>query len=106
MSVSDKTRPGAPSTMVRMLDLDRILAFITSHARLLDRRRAELAVGAGDADAALAVLAGYRNADGGFGWALEPEVLSEAADWMDRQRALWGRLFDVVDEYLKEERSA
>jgi DNA-binding transcriptional ArsR family regulator len=35
---------------------------------------------------------------------LEPDVLSEAADWMDRQRALWGRLFDVVDEYLKEER--
>ena len=37
---------------------------------------------------------------------LEPDVLSEAADWMDRQRALWGRLFDVVDEYLKEEESA
>jgi DNA-binding transcriptional ArsR family regulator len=36
---------------------------------------------------------------------LEPDVLSEAADWMDRQRALWGRLFDVVDEYLKEEGS-
>jgi DNA-binding transcriptional ArsR family regulator len=36
---------------------------------------------------------------------LEPQVLSEAADWMDRQRALWGRLFDVVDEYLKEEGS-
>ena len=36
---------------------------------------------------------------------LEPDVLSEAADWMDRQRALWGRLFDVVDEYLKEEAS-
>jgi DNA-binding transcriptional ArsR family regulator len=36
---------------------------------------------------------------------LEPEVLSEAADWMDRQRALWGRMFDVVDEYLKEQRS-
>ena len=34
---------------------------------------------------------------------LEPEVLSEAANWMDRQRAMWGRLFDVVDEYLKEE---
>jgi DNA-binding transcriptional ArsR family regulator len=34
---------------------------------------------------------------------LEPDVLSVAADWMDRQRALWGRLFDVVDEYLKEE---
>ena len=36
---------------------------------------------------------------------LETDVLSEAADWMDRQRALWGRLFDVVDEYLKEEES-
>jgi DNA-binding transcriptional ArsR family regulator len=36
---------------------------------------------------------------------LEPDVLSEAADWMDRQRALWGRMFDVVDEYLKEKES-
>jgi hypothetical protein len=36
---------------------------------------------------------------------LQPEVFSEAADWMDRQRARWGRLFDVVDEYLKEEQS-
>jgi DNA-binding transcriptional ArsR family regulator len=35
---------------------------------------------------------------------LEPAVLREAADWMDRQRVLWGHLFDVVDEYLKEER--
>ena len=36
---------------------------------------------------------------------LEPDVLSVAADWMDHQRALWGRLFDVVDEYLKEKES-
>ena len=34
----------------------------------------------------------------------EPDALVAAADWMDRQRALWGRLFDVVDEYLKESR--
>ncbi|HYJ22198.1 MAG TPA: metalloregulator ArsR/SmtB family transcription factor [Solirubrobacterales bacterium] len=34
---------------------------------------------------------------------LQPGVLDEAAEWMDRQRALWGRLFDVVDDYLKEE---
>jgi DNA-binding transcriptional ArsR family regulator len=33
---------------------------------------------------------------------LDPQALGEAADWMDRQRALWGRLFDVVDDYLKE----
>ena len=37
---------------------------------------------------------------------LELEVLSQAADWMDHQRALWGRKFDVVDEYLKEEGSS
>src|SRR5918997_1132167 len=36
---------------------------------------------------------------------LEPAVLSVAADWMDRQRALWERLFDVVEEYLKEQDS-
>jgi len=36
---------------------------------------------------------------------LEPDALSEAADWMDRQRALWERLFDVVDDYLKEKQS-
>jgi DNA-binding transcriptional ArsR family regulator len=36
---------------------------------------------------------------------LEPEALGEAAEWMDRQRALWGRLLDVVDEYLKEDKT-
>ena len=35
---------------------------------------------------------------------LAPDVLGEAADWMDRQRAVWGPLFDVVDDYLKESR--
>jgi DNA-binding transcriptional ArsR family regulator len=34
---------------------------------------------------------------------LDPAVLDEAADWMNRQRAHWERLFDVVDEYLKED---
>jgi DNA-binding transcriptional ArsR family regulator len=35
---------------------------------------------------------------------LEPQALGGAVDWMDRQRAVWGRLFDVVDDYLKETR--
>jgi DNA-binding transcriptional ArsR family regulator len=35
---------------------------------------------------------------------LDARAMSEAVDWMDRQRALWGRLFDVVDEYLKEDK--
>jgi len=36
---------------------------------------------------------------------LQPDAMSEAADWMDRQRAVWTRLFDVVEDYLKEEGS-
>ena len=34
---------------------------------------------------------------------LELDVLREVAEWMDRQRAVWSRFLDVVDEYLKEE---
>jgi DNA-binding transcriptional ArsR family regulator len=34
---------------------------------------------------------------------LDTHGLDEAAAWMDRQRAVWVRLFDVVDEYLKED---
>ena len=36
---------------------------------------------------------------------LETHALGEAADWMDSQRALWNRYFDVLDEYLKEKQS-
>jgi DNA-binding transcriptional ArsR family regulator len=34
--------------------------------------------------------------------ALDLEALGEAVDWIDRQRAIWGRMFDVVDDYLGE----
>jgi DNA-binding transcriptional ArsR family regulator len=34
--------------------------------------------------------------------ALDPAALAGAADWMDRQRALWERLFDAVDAYLED----
>jgi DNA-binding transcriptional ArsR family regulator len=34
---------------------------------------------------------------------LRPDVLAEAADWIESQRARWERLFDVVDEYLDEQ---
>jgi hypothetical protein len=76
-----------------MLDLDRILDFITSNARLLDRRRAGLAVGAGDPEVALTVLAGYQNADGGFGWALEPDLRAPASQPVAALHA-----FEVLEE--------
>ena len=34
---------------------------------------------------------------------LQPGVLEEATEWLERQRAIWTQLFDVVDDYLKEE---
>jgi DNA-binding transcriptional ArsR family regulator len=36
---------------------------------------------------------------------LQHDALREAAEWMDHQRALWGRFMDVVDEYLKEQQA-
>jgi DNA-binding transcriptional ArsR family regulator len=35
--------------------------------------------------------------------ALRADALAEAADWIERQRARWERLFDVVGEYLEED---
>jgi DNA-binding transcriptional ArsR family regulator len=34
---------------------------------------------------------------------LDLEALTEAVDWVDRQRAIWERMLDVVDEYLEEQ---
>ena len=36
---------------------------------------------------------------------LDPAALTDAAEWMEVQRARWERLFDVVDDYLKEKES-
>lgn len=56
--------------------LDRARAFITSHARVLDRLRFE-AVTTDSATARQAIIRGldaYRNPDGGYGWGLEPDL--------------------------------
>jgi hypothetical protein len=56
---------------------DRLIAarsFMASHARLLDRRRFELMFGGADAQPVLAALRAYRNADGGYGHGLEPDL--------------------------------
>ncbi|MDH2430710.1 hypothetical protein [Sphaerisporangium sp. TRM90804] len=56
------------------VDLRAARAFMTGHARVLDRRRFELLMGGAGAEAALGALDGYRNADGGYGWGLEPDL--------------------------------
>ncbi|MCP2168364.1 hypothetical protein [Goodfellowiella coeruleoviolacea] len=58
------------------VDVDKAAEFVATHARLLDRRRFELMLGRGGADAVAAALSGYANADGGYGWGLEPDMRS------------------------------
>jgi hypothetical protein len=76
-----------------MPDLARITGFTEANARPLDRHRMRLAVGDGDPEAALAVLAGYRNADGGFGWGLEPDARGPASQPVAALHA-----FEVLEE--------
>src|SRR4051812_43198695 len=46
------------------------------HARTVDRRRLEFLLGDDDATGVLGALDAHRNADGGYGWALEPDLRS------------------------------
>src|SRR3954470_11548328 len=55
-------------------DLDAAERFLAAHGRVLDRRRFERLFRGGDADPVARAVAAYRNADGGFGHALEPDA--------------------------------
>jgi hypothetical protein len=61
------------------VDLSAAADFLATSGRVLDRRRFELLFGDGDADAVLAAVDGYRNADGGYGWGLEPDLRSRTS---------------------------
>ena len=54
-------------------DITAAAAFMTGHARLLDRRRFDVRFRGEAPDAVLAALEAYRNPDGGYG-ALEPDL--------------------------------
>ncbi|MFB7517206.1 hypothetical protein [Streptomyces sp. NPDC056144] len=72
------------------IDLGRARAFMASHARVLDRRRFE-AVTMDSEAARQAVLHGldaYRNADGGYGWGLEPDLRAPESQPGGAQHAL------------------
>jgi hypothetical protein len=62
-----------------MIDFEKASEFIDDHARLIERRRFELLFGDGDPESVLAALAGYANADGGFGWGLHPDLRSRGS---------------------------
>lgn len=54
--------------------VERAKSFLYRNGRLLDRRRYEYWCEGGSAEAVIAALRAYRNEDGGFGNALEPDI--------------------------------
>jgi hypothetical protein len=56
------------------VDLSAATDFMTTHARTLDRRRFELMLGDASSEHVLAAADAYRNADGGYGWGMEPDL--------------------------------
>ncbi|HUY46467.1 MAG TPA: hypothetical protein VMV92_12155 [Streptosporangiaceae bacterium] len=54
-------------------DIDAAARFLAASGRVLDRRRFERLFGMGDAQPVRDAITAYRNADGGFGHALEPD---------------------------------
>jgi hypothetical protein len=60
-------------------DLDAAAQFVAGHARVLDRRRFERLFEGGGARPVRDAVAAFRNADGGFGHALEPDGRTPAS---------------------------
>ena len=58
------------------IDRSAAAAFTATHARPLDRRRFALRFEVAEPAGVLAALEAYRNADGGYGWGLEPDFRS------------------------------
>lgn len=76
-----------------MTDLAAAAAFLTTHGRVLDRRRLDLIFGSGTPDGVLTALAAHRNPDGGFGWGLESDLRSPASQPVCALHAL-----EILDE--------
>jgi hypothetical protein len=72
--ISKTTSTCLAHTPAMNFDLSAAQSFMASHARVLDRRRLELLLDAGDPAPVLAAVDAYRNADGGYSWGLEPDL--------------------------------
>jgi hypothetical protein len=70
------------------MDLDAAVSFMATHARVLERRRLRVLLGEGSPDEVLAALDAYRNPDGGYGWALEPDLRSATSQPVAAMHAL------------------
>jgi hypothetical protein len=80
-----------------MPDLDLAHHFLAAHGRVLDLRRFERLCLGGDAAPVRDAVAAYRNADGGFGNALEPDGRTPHSQPAATEQAL--RILDQADAW-------
>jgi hypothetical protein len=69
-------------------DIDAAERFVLSNARLLDRHRLAVLLNGAPVDQVLDALRAYRNPDGGFGHALEPDIRAQTSEPSATLRAL------------------
>ena len=72
-------RPPPPRVCAMPIDRSAAENFIWSVARLVDRHRYSMLFADGPAEPVVEALRGYRNPDGGFGHALEPDLRCPAS---------------------------
>ena len=70
------------------IDLDAAVAFVATHGRVLERRRLHVLLGGGSPEEVVTALDAYRCSDGGYGWALEPDLRSATAQPVAAMHAL------------------
>ena len=83
--------------MKKTPDFDAAADFLAGHGRVLDRRLFERLFSGGAAEPVRDAVAAYRNADGGFGHALEPDLRTPASQPAAVEMAL--RTLDLADAW-------
>jgi hypothetical protein len=76
-------------------DFEAAAAFVAASARVLDRRRFQRLFEDGPASAVRDAVAAYRNEDGGFGYALEPDCRAPGSQPAATEMAL--RILNKTD---------
>ena len=76
-------------------DIDAAKEFLAANARVIDRRRYERLFEGGGAEPVRDALAAYRNPDGGFGHALEPDGRTPTSEPIAAEVAM--RIMDETD---------
>ncbi len=83
--------------MKKTPDFDAAADFLAATARVLDRRVFERLFAGGTAEPVRDAVTAYRNADGGFGYALEPDLRTPASQPAAVEMAL--RIMDLADAW-------